>query len=735
MKYLSSFYHFLGSVYFAIILITSVAVMVMAGTLIESSTSSHRYASLFVYSNPVFNLLLWGFFVNILFAALRRYPYKFKHIPFLITHAGLLMILGGTLIKSRYGIQGSMGIWEGSGSNEIFAADSYALQMEKRDPENPNKRIKKQIPIAKTWNGSCKTSWVDDALNPVISVKDFFPHCEEHYEGWIKGSMAYLHGYAPFAVSNPDDPVSSAPVLAYKTSDVFSMAKKLYLQGLEVKLFDHSNEKTLYEGLLKDFLADSSKMHMTSSISFEPGCKEIVLETPRGIHKTPLEGPQALHPISLSPSGLGGPPFELILKRSPLLAIIQGPEINESIFWFDKEGSVYHASLNPKELESYIVYDQGFGGYARQVLLPRTVKVPALSDVLTGSLTRGLEEKIAFAPPLEKFRKACEQARTDFCACSKELFTKWNFLGTWLLPDDFKGSEHLEKTLEELSLDEEFAACFWCSELFHHLENELASGSNLIDLLEHQGWPCLEPIKLQTEPLEQLSLFTAQIFNASQILPPPSPAKQISKARLLTAFLRAYGIHLKLFPLPEPQVEYFPVETPLTKKIQKKPPGTLQEENKPMMTLQFTEEGRSETISLTYDPYGQGLKWPVLNGKYLVRFQPEFKELPYNIRLRQARQIPYANSEQAFSYECDTVITDLRTGKSVEKTLSMNNVHETSDGFRFYLANITPAESGKVKRVQIVVNRDPVKYWLTYPGAILMTCGIVLLFWFKKRYN
>ena len=103
---MKSIYHFLGSVYFALILITTVAIFVVAGTFVESATQSHRYAALFTYESIFFVALLWGFFINILFAATRRWPFRLNHVPFLITHLGLLMILGGALTKHYFGVQG-----------------------------------------------------------------------------------------------------------------------------------------------------------------------------------------------------------------------------------------------------------------------------------------------------------------------------------------------------------------------------------------------------------------------------------------------------------------------------------------------------------------------------------------------------------------------------------------------------------------------------------------------------
>ena len=53
-----------------------------------------------------------------------------------------------------------------------------------------------------------------------------------------------------------------------------------------------------------------------------------------------------------------------------------------------------------------------------------------------------------------------------------------------------------------------------------------------------------------------------------------------------------------------------------------------------------------------------------------------------HIRLRQAREIHYPHTQQPYSYESDILIAQ-HDGEPVEKTLSMNHVHETWDGYRF----------------------------------------------------
>ena len=175
------------------------------------------------------------------------------------------------------------------------------------------------------------------------------------------------------------------------------------------------------------------------------------------------------------------------------------------------------------------------------------------------------------------------------------------------------------------------------------------------------------------------------------------------------------------------------IECPITARRIGRPSEQKLEDNCPKATLSLSEKGKKEYITLSYDPFGTSLGWPALEGKYLLRFQPKFHAIPYRLRLREARQINYPNSFQPYSFESDLIISDLLKPDAapLEKTISMNHVHETWDGYRFYLSSIAPSTPGSVKKVQIVVNHDPAKYLLTYPGAVILSLGIILLFWLR----
>ena len=427
----------LGGVRCALLLIATTALFVVAGTIIESLTESHRYAALFTYRHPLFLALLGGFFLNILCAALTRWPFHRRHTPFLITHLGLLMVLSGVIAKQVAGAQGNMLIKEGAASNELLLAETAVIRVD--------------TPAGKHLFDTQRLN-LDDLK---LSLVDKHPHSSERWEGWFKNNHLIVRGLKPLAL------------------------------GESTQLLDtHGNRWT--------FLADREEI-----------------------------------------------PF-----HAPGVLFVQLENGDERLVAQLTDGTNFEKTFPKGQYDSLFEVDSGYGGYWIQV-------------AITPSLI------------------------------------------------------------------------------------------------------------LQT---------------------PLSKVHQVEKA---------------------------------SKKI---------EDHLPLIRVKAVSGKQSQIVPLAYDRVAKGLKWPILNGKALLRYQPAWQELPYQVRLRQARKLSYPNSNQPYSYEADIVVKDLRSNQTVATTLSMNQVHETWDGYRFYLSNISQESSASARQVQLAVNHDPAKYWLTYPGGLLVSLGIVLLF-------
>lgn len=447
---MKTLFHFLGGVHFAILLILFTLIFVVAGTLLESWSHSHLFAAAWTYHSPIFSILLWLFFLNILIAALRRWPFEKKHIPFLLTHLGLLLLLLGAFVKNTFGTQGQIGLSEGMETTFLFRPNTYALYLEDRVTAA-------QIPLRFGQKGEVITPF--EGLEACIL--DWTPHAHENLDGWVYENAVHLVGLPPF------------PLFTYLNNEARPSLRTPHY--------------TLW------------------------GIKEA-----------------SPHEVTLPSVGI---------------AFIEDREKKCHLLAQNEKGERYHT---PLDTDALMIFDKGFRGYGYFSQIPET-------------------------------------------------------------------------------------------------------------------FPDLELI------------------------------------------------------------------SPIRREVYAKPPPRKVEERTPALRLLLTQDGKSEVIPLIYDPYSSKLKWPALEGRYLLRFVSRREKLPHTLRLRQARQINYPGTEQPLSYESDVVVD------GQELTISMNHVHETKKHYRFYMANLyTPFQNGAA-RAQIVVNRDPGKYIFTYPGALILAFGIAGLF-IKKRY-
>lgn len=111
----------------AVLVIASLALTLSVATILESLHDS-KTAQYFVYRAPWFYGLLGLLGLNILAVALSRLPWKRKHTPFLMAHAGILMILTGSWITYRDGLDGSLQVSEGE-MNSAVELDQHVLVM------------------------------------------------------------------------------------------------------------------------------------------------------------------------------------------------------------------------------------------------------------------------------------------------------------------------------------------------------------------------------------------------------------------------------------------------------------------------------------------------------------------------------------------------------------------------------------------------------------------------------
>lgn len=119
----------LGSLTFAIILISTTALILIVSTLLESVYGT-PFVQRFFYQAGWFDVFLGLLAANILCSALLRFPYKKRHTGFIITHIGILALLSGALLSRLLGVDGQMMLYEGDTQDHILK-NTYELVVHK----------------------------------------------------------------------------------------------------------------------------------------------------------------------------------------------------------------------------------------------------------------------------------------------------------------------------------------------------------------------------------------------------------------------------------------------------------------------------------------------------------------------------------------------------------------------------------------------------------------------------
>ena len=125
---------FLGSMFFAVVLIVLLSVIMAWATFIDRDYGSD--ASLFaIYSSWWFILLFSLLGVSVIASALLRFPWKRHQIGFLVTHLGIVVLLAGCWMTLARGKSATLCIWEGTSSQTAVSGRSeIVLQVFGSDP-------------------------------------------------------------------------------------------------------------------------------------------------------------------------------------------------------------------------------------------------------------------------------------------------------------------------------------------------------------------------------------------------------------------------------------------------------------------------------------------------------------------------------------------------------------------------------------------------------------------------
>src|SRR4051794_1969027 len=131
---IDAIYRFLASLKLAVFSLASLASVLAYATFFESWYGTSAVQE-WIYQTKWFAILLAFLGVNILCAALIRYPWKRRQTGFVITHAGLLILLGGSFYSLKTADDGQVGMTEGESRGDLVRIDYPVIRVVPIDPE------------------------------------------------------------------------------------------------------------------------------------------------------------------------------------------------------------------------------------------------------------------------------------------------------------------------------------------------------------------------------------------------------------------------------------------------------------------------------------------------------------------------------------------------------------------------------------------------------------------------
>ncbi|MCA9401406.1 MAG: cytochrome c biogenesis protein ResB [Candidatus Omnitrophica bacterium] len=117
----------LGSLSFTVFICLFLIMLLIVSTTMESKYGTDMAQKVF-YQSKWFDCVLALLWLNIFCSTVLRFPFKKKHIGFLITHASILALLIGALMSRTWGVEGQMLLFEGD-TRKAIANRGYFLDV------------------------------------------------------------------------------------------------------------------------------------------------------------------------------------------------------------------------------------------------------------------------------------------------------------------------------------------------------------------------------------------------------------------------------------------------------------------------------------------------------------------------------------------------------------------------------------------------------------------------------
>lgn len=247
---------FLASLKLAVFVILSLAAITAVGTFVEAKYNA-EIASKLVYRTPWMFGIMGLLSINLIAVMVDRWPWKKRHIPFLLAHMGILILLFGGWLTMQFGLDGTMRFGIGEGNRFVVLPQTELKIWSTFDGNNYSKII--DLPV-------------DFFDNPPEKKKYSFPLAEGNFD---------IVEYVPFAIASR----RIQPSANDKTSEKMGAALRFSLKNANVNVTDWLFQANPREMVTQD-LGPAKVYFGSAPVGYKPQNAILLEPTDKGIHYT-----------------------------------------------------------------------------------------------------------------------------------------------------------------------------------------------------------------------------------------------------------------------------------------------------------------------------------------------------------------------------------------------------------------------------------------------------------------
>lgn len=125
-------FRFFASLQLAMILLSVLIIAGAVGTIYESRMST-EVARAYIYNTWWFDIWLAFLALNLFAVTISRLPWKKRHVGFVITHYGIIILLIGSWVDRMWGVEGSLTLFEGQEPSTMMLINEKELRVGRVD--------------------------------------------------------------------------------------------------------------------------------------------------------------------------------------------------------------------------------------------------------------------------------------------------------------------------------------------------------------------------------------------------------------------------------------------------------------------------------------------------------------------------------------------------------------------------------------------------------------------------